>query len=69
MYVLVLGLDVLGNTFGLIRGMAEGIEELFYDAPSVFPTVYLSCNSCTLCCQVSLDCPFLIAPPVLSNVY
>jgi hypothetical protein len=33
----------------------------FWIAPSVFPTVYLSCNSCTLCCQVSLDCPFLIA--------
>ncbi|CAG2215324.1 VPS13A_C [Mytilus edulis] len=28
-YVLVLGLDVLGNPFGLIRGMAEGIEDLF----------------------------------------
>ncbi|XP_052084958.1 intermembrane lipid transfer protein VPS13A-like isoform X11 [Mytilus californianus] len=31
MYVLVLGLDVLGNPFGLIRGMAEGIEDLFYE--------------------------------------
>ena len=31
MYVLVLGLDVLGNPFGLIRGMATGIEDLFYE--------------------------------------
>ncbi|KAL4216396.1 Vacuolar protein [Mactra antiquata] len=31
MYVLVLGLDVLGNPFGLLRGMAEGIEDLFYE--------------------------------------
>ncbi|KAL9838010.1 intermembrane lipid transfer protein VPS13C-like [Geothlypis trichas] len=26
MYVLVLGLDVLGNPFGLIRGLSEGVE-------------------------------------------
>ncbi|XP_053387649.1 intermembrane lipid transfer protein VPS13A-like isoform X4 [Mercenaria mercenaria] len=31
MYVLVLGLDVLGNPFGLLRGMAEGLEDLFYE--------------------------------------
>ena len=31
MYVLVLGLDVLGNPFGLLRGVAEGIEDLFYE--------------------------------------
>ena len=31
MYVLVLGLDVLGNPFGLLRGMATGIEDLFYE--------------------------------------
>lgn len=31
MYVLVLGLDVLGNPFGLIRGLATGIETLFYE--------------------------------------
>ena len=31
MYVLVLGLDVLGNPFGVIRGLAEGIEDLFYE--------------------------------------
>jgi vacuolar protein sorting-associated protein 13A/C len=31
MYVLVLGLDVLGNPFGVIRGLAEGIEDFFYE--------------------------------------
>jgi vacuolar protein sorting-associated protein 13A/C len=31
MYVLVLGLDVLGNPFGVIRGLAEGIESFFYE--------------------------------------
>jgi hypothetical protein len=31
MYVLVLGLDVLGNPFGVIRNLATGIEDLFYE--------------------------------------
>ncbi|XP_070618855.1 LOW QUALITY PROTEIN: intermembrane lipid transfer protein VPS13C [Erythrolamprus reginae] len=31
MYILVLGLDVLGNPFGLIRGLSEGVEALFYE--------------------------------------
>lgn len=31
LYVLVLGLDVLGNPFGVIRGLAEGFEDLFYE--------------------------------------
>ncbi|MGH0138174.1 UNVERIFIED_CONTAM: hypothetical protein FKN15_065568 [Acipenser sinensis] len=30
-YVLVLGLDVLGNPFGLIRGLSEGVEAFFYE--------------------------------------
>lgn len=30
-YILLLGLDVLGNPFGLIRGLAEGVESLFYE--------------------------------------
>ncbi|CAL1615509.1 unnamed protein product [Knipowitschia caucasica] len=30
-YVLVLGLDVLGNPFGLIRGFSEGVEAFFYE--------------------------------------
>ncbi|CAL8091327.1 unnamed protein product [Calicophoron daubneyi] len=31
MYVLVLGLDVLGNPFGVLRGVAQGVEDLFYE--------------------------------------
>ncbi|VEL17321.1 unnamed protein product [Protopolystoma xenopodis] len=31
MYVLVFGLDVLGNPFGVLRGMAQGVEDLFYE--------------------------------------
>eukprot|EP00062_Callorhinchus_milii_P002445 gi/632938634/ref/XP_007905785.1/ PREDICTED: vacuolar protein sorting-associated protein 13C [Callorhinchus milii] len=31
MYVLVLGLDVLGNPVGLIRGLSEGVEAFFYE--------------------------------------
>ncbi|CAF0945953.1 unnamed protein product [Adineta ricciae] len=30
-HVLVLGLDVLGNPFGVIRGLAEGVESFFYE--------------------------------------
>lgn len=30
-HVVVLGLDVLGNPFGIIRGVAEGIESFFYE--------------------------------------
>lgn len=35
MYVLVLGLDVIGNPFGVIRGMAQGVEDLFYEPVKV----------------------------------
>uniref|UniRef100_A0A3B3WSN0 Vacuolar protein sorting 13 homolog C n=1 Tax=Poecilia mexicana TaxID=48701 RepID=A0A3B3WSN0_9TELE len=31
MYVLVLGLDVLGNPFGVIRGLSQGVEAFFYE--------------------------------------
>ncbi|XP_054438980.1 intermembrane lipid transfer protein VPS13A isoform X2 [Pteronotus mesoamericanus] len=31
MYVLVLGLEVLGNPFGLIREFSEGVEAFFYE--------------------------------------
>jgi vacuolar protein sorting-associated protein 13A/C len=30
-HVLVLGLDVLGNPLGIIRGLAEGVESFFYE--------------------------------------
>jgi len=31
LYVLVLGLDVKGNPYGLVRGFAQGVEDLFYE--------------------------------------
>ncbi|XP_044259687.1 vacuolar protein sorting-associated protein 13 isoform X2 [Tribolium madens] len=31
LYVLVLGLDVLGNPYGLVRGITQGVEDLFYE--------------------------------------
>ncbi|GAB6032120.1 hypothetical protein CHUAL_010483 [Chamberlinius hualienensis] len=31
MYVLVLGLDVIGNPFGLVMGLGKGIEDFFYE--------------------------------------
>ncbi|CDW52391.1 Vacuolar protein sorting associated protein 13A [Trichuris trichiura] len=31
LYVLVLGLDVLGNPFGLIRDLSTGVEQFFYE--------------------------------------
>lgn len=30
-YVLVLGLDVIGNPYGLVVGTMKGIEDLFYE--------------------------------------
>lgn len=42
MYVLVLGLDVLGNPFGLIRGLSEGVEAFFYEPFQV----------CCWCCVI-----------------
>ena len=36
-YVLILGLDVIGNPFGVIRGMAQGVEDLFYEPVKVSP--------------------------------
>ena len=31
MYVVLLGLDVLGNPFGLAVGVARSVEDLFYE--------------------------------------
>ncbi len=30
-YVLVLGLDIIGNPFGLIRDLSSGVEDFFYE--------------------------------------
>jgi len=42
LYVLVLGLDVLGNPFGLVSGFKQGVEDLFYEAFQVYMT-YSTC--------------------------
>ena len=31
LYVLVFGLDVLGNPFGLVTGLKQGVEDFFYE--------------------------------------
>lgn len=31
LYVLVLGLDVIGNPYGLVLGFTKGVEDLFYE--------------------------------------
>ena len=49
MYVLVLGLDVLGNPFGLLRGLSEGIEDLFYEPYQV--TVSDCLKPFSACCM------------------
>ncbi len=36
LHVLVFGLDVLGNPFGVIRGLAEGVESFFYEPYKVY---------------------------------
>ncbi len=30
-HVVILGLDVLGNPYGIIRGVAEGVKSFFYE--------------------------------------
>jgi vacuolar protein sorting-associated protein 13A/C len=38
LYVLVLGLDVIGNPYGLVLGLTQGVEDLFYE-PFQVPSV------------------------------
>lgn len=44
MYVLILGLDVLGNPFGFIRDLSEGVEAFFYEPYQVKISVGLLWN-------------------------
>ena len=41
LYVLVLGLDVIGNPFGLVVGLTKGVEDLFYEPFQVRLVVHL----------------------------
>lgn len=36
LYVLVLGLDVIGNPFGLVLGVTKGFGDLFYEPIQVY---------------------------------
>lgn len=31
LYVLVLGLDIIGNPYGLVQDLTKGVESLFYE--------------------------------------
>ncbi len=44
LHVLVFGLDVLGNPFGVIRGLAEGVESFFYEPYKVKLTIKINNN-------------------------
>ena len=56
MYVLVLGLDVLGNPFGVIRGLGTGVQDLFYEPYQV--SNFAASNTCEniqgcYCCSIA----------------
>ena len=40
LYVLVLGLDVIGNPYGLVLGLTQGVEDLFYEPFQVIKLCY-----------------------------
>lgn len=41
LYVLVLGLDVIGNPYGLVIGLTKGVEDLFYEPFQVIKRLYI----------------------------
>ena len=41
LYVLVLGLDVIGNPFGFVRGVGTGVKDLFYEPYQVEDNILL----------------------------
>ena len=54
MYVLVLGLDVLGNPYGVIRGIGTGVQDLFYEPYQVRSSYFCAwIKPCTAfgCCS------------------
>lgn len=42
LYVLVLGLDVIGNPYGLVMGFTKGVEDFFYEPIQV--DLFVCCN-------------------------
>lgn len=43
LYVLVLGLDVIGNPYGLVVGLTKGVEDLFYEPFQVLLPNIITC--------------------------
>lgn len=52
-YVLILGLDVIGNPYGLVVGFTKGVEDLFYEPFQVRMTE-------SECSQIEIAWKFLI---------
>ena len=44
LYVLVLGLDVIGNPFGFVRGVSTGVKDFFYEPYQVSWDFFFSEN-------------------------
>lgn len=42
LYVLVLGLDVIGNPYGLVVGLKKGVQDLFYEPFQVSSVIFLT---------------------------
>ena len=53
-YVLILGLDVLGNPYGLIKDFAHGVSDFFYE-----PYLVREVVSVTVVCQSLCRCHFV----------
>lgn len=53
-YVVIFGLDVLGNPYGLIKDITEGLGELFYEPLLVSQSVTLPTEHLNFCCKVHI---------------
>lgn len=70
MYVLVLGLDVLGNPFGLIRGLSEGVEAFFYEPYQVGMHILMSSQiMCQCYCVEKKRSSLITNEHFILNVY
>ena len=47
-YVLILGLDVLGNPYGLIKDFTQGLGDFFYEPflVCIIEQIHRDCNCC-----------------------
>jgi vacuolar protein sorting-associated protein 13A/C len=69
LHVLVFGLDVLGNPFGVIRGLAEGVESFFYEPYKVkFKNRERNENIDVLFSQGAIEGPMEFAEGVATGV-